>query len=196
MSYVEEMNLLGGRKIVVGDSQHNLVLANAGSVYVQYGNSYKKLPDLIQDLVEKGVQKGIDDYKAELEAEKAEAEADTQSTDTTQADTSEEVSEDVAEEEETQVDVEQLQRDFDALKQLVTNMATDLQRAGYLISNIDEFEDLEGWITSHNNFCKSCVPVHTHEYADGSLKTTLREVIDHDQVYVTRHKDETSTCPA
>lgn len=72
---------------------------------------------------------------------------------------------------------------------------TDLQRAGYLISNIEEFEDLEGWITSHNNFCLSCEPILAQHYADGSLRTTLREVMKDDQVYVTRHNKETPSCP-
>lgn len=51
MELIKEQNILGGKKIVIGDKQYPLVLNNSGSVYVQYGGSYLKLQDFIKKFI-------------------------------------------------------------------------------------------------------------------------------------------------
>lgn len=83
---IKSQNLLGGSKIIVGDKSQNLVLANAGTIYIQYGGSYKKL----QDIIKEQVDKGIEEYKQSI---KAEQEATEPKEDVEQVDSSEETTE-------------------------------------------------------------------------------------------------------
>lgn len=83
---IKSQNLLGGSKIIVGDKSQNLVLANAGTIYIQYGGSYKKL----QDIIKEQVDKGIEEYKQSI---KAEQEATESKEDVEQVDSSEETTE-------------------------------------------------------------------------------------------------------
>lgn len=76
---IKSQNLLGGSKIIVGDKSQNLVLANAGSIYIQYGGSYKKLQDIIKEQVDKGIEEYKQSVKAEQEA--TESKEDSEQTD-------------------------------------------------------------------------------------------------------------------
>lgn len=50
MDYIKEDNLLGNKKIIVGDKLHDLVLENLGRIYIRYGNGYKEFNELIKTL--------------------------------------------------------------------------------------------------------------------------------------------------
>lgn len=78
---IKSQNLLGGSKIIVGDKSQNLVLANAGSIYIQYGGSYKKLQDVIKEQVDKGIEEYKQSVKAEQEATASEPKDDSEQTD-------------------------------------------------------------------------------------------------------------------
>ena len=50
MDLIREESLLGNQKVVVGSNSADLVLLNAGNIYIKYGNAYKKL-ELSQNAV-------------------------------------------------------------------------------------------------------------------------------------------------
>lgn len=78
---IKSQNLLGGSKIIVGDKSQNLVLANAGSIYIQYGGSYKKLQDVIKEQVDKGIEEYKQSIKAEQETTTSDSQQDSEQTD-------------------------------------------------------------------------------------------------------------------
>lgn len=82
---IKSQNLLGGSKIIVGDKSQNLVLANAGSIYIQYGGSYKKLQDVIKEQVDKGIEEYKQSIKSEQEVTASELKEDSEQTETQEA---------------------------------------------------------------------------------------------------------------
>lgn len=81
---IKSQNLLGGSKIIVGDKSQNLVLANAGSIYIQYGGSYKKLQDVIKEQVDKGIEEYKQSIKSEQEVTASELKEDSEQTDSSE----------------------------------------------------------------------------------------------------------------
>lgn len=107
---IKSQNLLGSSKIIVGDKSQNLVLANAGSIYIQYGGSYKKL----QDIIKEQVDKGIEEYKQSVKAEQENSEKKLSQESEDAAEEVAEATED-AEENETENRIAQLEKRVEML---------------------------------------------------------------------------------